>query len=193
MKKNLIKLTFCLMACLSLLIVTGCEKDTNNDNVNENDQNNVTEATKGNCSAFECIKMIEPENTVEEINDIIGFEGELTDAEYNKYYWELSSNSGIEVTYYSSKNGTISVEYDREELANSAVDFSNYDEIDKLLDDGTSLTYEEFVSKVGQVEGTLVEKGTITTKYTWVNSEGGYLTASFSNSSGKCTFVTGRI
>ena len=155
------------MACLSLLIVTGCEKDTNNDNVNENDQNNVTEATKGNCSAFECIKMIEPENTVEEINEIIGFEGELTDAEYNKY--------------------------DREELANSAVDFSNYDEIDKLLDDGTSLTYEEFVSKVGQVEGTLVEKGTITTKYTWVNSEGGYLTASFSNSSGKCTFVTGRI
>ena len=48
--------------------------------------------TKGNCTAVECIKKINPEHTVEQINNIIGFEGELLDEKYQKYRAENVQN-----------------------------------------------------------------------------------------------------
>lgn len=147
--------------------------------------------TKGNCIATECIKQISYENTVEEINEIIGFEGELIDEEYNSYYWELSEDTGIEVTYYSGENGTISLEIDRDVLANKNVDFSRYDELEVQMDEG--ITYDEFITYIGNVEGTLTEKSSLITRYTWVAEDGAYLNATFSNNSGNCTFVGGRI
>lgn len=177
------------LICLTLLFaLTGC----NNSGDSNSSQENLSKS-KGKCEATECIKLIEPENTVEEINKIIGVDGELTDEKYNVYYWELSDDQGIQVSYYSSDTGTIEVEVDDKTVfANSKVDFSRYDEISSLLKNGTSLTYDEFVDMVGGVEGTLMEKSTSSLQYMWVNSDGGYLNASFSNSTGKCSFITGR-
>ena len=175
-----------------LFALTGCNNSEDSNSNSNSNQENISES-KGKCEATECIKLIEPENTVEEINEIIGVDGELTDEEYNVYYWELSDNQGIQVSYYSVDTETIEVEVDdRNVFANSKVDFSRYDEISALLDDGTSLTYDEFVDMVGGVEGTLMEKSTSSLQYMWVNSDGGYLNATFSNSTGKCSFITGR-
>ena len=36
-----------------------------------------------------------------------------------------------------------------------------------------------------------MEKSNSSLEYIWVNSDGGYLKANFSNSTGKCSFITG--
>lgn len=149
------------------------------------------EETKGKCKVEECLNSIEVTNTVEEINNIIGFEGKKKDENSNKYYWDFSNTTKIEVSIGSSGN-TITATIDRNKIANKKVDFSKYDEIKALLDSGTSLTYDEFVEKVGGVQGTLVSKSSGYKRYTWANSKGGYLSASFSEKTGKCTIVTGR-
>lgn len=166
---------------LSLSFLTACG-NTNNDNNSGNDNG---EKIKGNCTAVECIKQIKVENTVEEINKIIGITGELTDEKYNEYYWEISENTGITVTYYSSAKGNIKVDADRDTFKNSKVDLSQLDTIKAKINDG--LTYDQVKSYLGNVDGVLTEKGTVTNKYTWVNSNGGYVNVSFSATSGKCT------
>ena len=55
------------------------------------------------------------------------------------------------------------------------------------------ISYNDFKSYIGNVDGTITEKSSISTKYTWVSSDGSYLTASFSNSSNQCTFASGRV
>lgn len=182
MKKKICGL---IIGLLLVVTLTGCGNNSSSDSTGANKN------TKGNCNAIECIKKIKPENTVEEINSIIGFDGELTDEKYNKYYWKLSEETGVEVTYYSGKTGTISIDFDRDSLANSKVDFSRYDELQPKIKEGIS--YNDFISYIGNVEGTVIEKSSISTKYVWVSSDGSYLNGSFSNSSGKCTFATGRI
>ena len=112
MKKVSIVLIICLLLC------SACGKNKNLD-----------KDSKGNCSVFDCIKQINTSNTVDEINEIIGFEGEKTSDEYNSYYWELSSQTGVEVTYYGGSNGTIKIDYDNELLKTKKVDFSRYDEL----------------------------------------------------------------
>jgi len=186
MKKKIFSL---ICGFLTLTMLTGC---TNNSiTENNNDLNDEASNTKGNCTVVECIEKINPENTVEEINNIIGFEGELTDEKYNKYYWELAEDTGVEVSYYSGTKGTIRINYDRDSLANKKVDFSRYDELKPKISEG--VTYQEFISYIGGVEGTTIEKSSYSTKYVWVDEDGSYLNGSFSNSSGKCTLASGMI
>lgn len=183
MKKKVLGL---IVGVLVVGTLTGCGKG------NESTLDNGTKLeSKGKCVATECIKQIKIENTVEEINDIIGFDGELTDEKYNKYYWELSEDTGIEVTYYSSNKGTIEVDIDRDLLANKNVSFSRYDELQPKIKEG--ITYDEFKTYVGNVDGTLIEKSSISNKYVWVAKDGSYLNGTFSNSSGKCTFASGMV
>lgn len=184
------KLLFLLVSVLLVSTLTGCGKSST---PNENGTNNSSqsEKVKGNCTAVECIKKIKNENTVDEINRIIGFDGELIDEKYNIYYWKLSENTGVKMAYYSSTKGTVSIDYDTNTLANSRVNFSRYSELQNKIRDGVS--YQEFISYIGNVEGTIVEKSTTSTKYVWVSSDGSYLNGSFSNISNQCTFASGRI
>lgn len=166
--------------------LTGC-----GNNPTSNDNNLSEEKIKGNCTAVECIKKIEPENTVEEINDIIGFNGELINEKYNIYYWKISESTGVKVAYYSSPKSTINIDYDRDSLANNKVDFSRYDELQQKIKEG--ITYDDFISYIGNVQGVIIEKSSTSTRYTWVSKDGSYLNGSFSNYSGKCTFASGRM
>lgn len=170
---------------LIFLLITGCSLNSKDNN----DLNKIE--TTGKCNALECINLISIDNTVEEINDIIGIKGTLTDEQYNIYYWELTEETGVSVTYYSGTKASIKVDIDKELLKNSKVDFSKYEELRTKINDG--ITYEEFMPYVGGVEGTLIEKGSITNKYIWVDDDGSYLNASFSTGSNKCTFVSGMI
>jgi hypothetical protein len=185
MKKKL------LVGLLSLVLVftlTGClpKKTTISGN------QPVKKQIKGNCRALDCVKKLKPENTVEEINKVIGFEGKLTDEKYNTYTWEIATDEKITATYYSSNKATIDATYDREELKDKNVTFSKYDEIQTALKSNTSLTYDEFCKKVNS-KGYLYSVSSYSKKYVWVNKNGEYLTGTFSTSSNKCTFVIGRI
>lgn len=185
--KNKLKIFITVFAII--FIVTGCGIGNNNSGSNE--QSNSNAKINGNCHALDCIKQIEIENTVDEINKIIGFDGVLQDEKYNIYYWEISETEGIKAAYYSSKTATITADYDRNTLANNKVDFSRYDELQTKIKEGIS--YNDFISYIGNVQGTIVEKSSITTKYVWEDSNGSYLQGSFSNSSNQCTFVSGRV
>lgn len=181
MKKTVKNLTMLLVGVLCL---TGCG---NKVSTNGKDETNI----RGNCTAVECIKKINPESTVEQINNIIGFEGELIDEKYNIYYWEISEETGVKVAYYSSTEGTITIDYDRDSLANAKVNFSKYSELKSKINEGIS--YNEFISYIGGVEGTVIEKSSYSTRYVWVSSDGSYLNGAFSSSSGNCTYITGML
>jgi hypothetical protein len=183
------------MALASIITLSGCEekKENTSNNNQPNNQQVEQKNSKGKCSVTECIKQIKNENTVEEINDIIGFEGELKDEKIGKYEWKLNDNDTVIVTYYGSTKGTIKIEYDQKSIANDNITYDKYNEIKASLDDGTSIKYDEFVEKMGNVQGVLIENSTGSKTYIWARTDGRYLKASFSNSSGKCTFITGRL
>lgn len=183
MKKKIFSI---LLGIVLLGSLTGC-----GNNSTSNSNGSSKEKIKGNCAAVECIKQIEPENTVEDINKIIGFAGELIDEKYNIYYWRISENTGLKVAYYSSQNGQISIDYVRDSLANDKVDFSRYNELQQKLKEGIS--YNDFISYIGNAQGTITEKTSTSIKYIWVSKDGSYLNGSFSKSSGNCTLVNGII
>lgn len=152
----------------------------------------VKKQIKGNCEALECIKKLKSENTVEEINKVIGFEGKLTDEKNKIYKWEIAENETITASYYSSNKATIDASYDNDALKNKNISFEKYDDIQTALKSGSSLTYDEFCKKVNG-KGTLYSISSYSKKYVWVNKNGEYLTGTFSTSTNKCTFVIGRI
>lgn len=187
------KIAYGVIASVFVLgLTTGCsgkKLESNKDKTNEKTQK---EEIKGKCSIVDCMKSIEITSSVEDVNNIIGFNGEPVSEGSNKYVWVFTDTTQIEYTTSTSGNGSISAIIDKTTIKDKNVDFSRYSEIKELLNSGTSLTYDEFKEKVGGVEGTLVGKSSISKKYTWVDSNGGYLTASFSERTGKCTIVTGR-
>lgn len=189
MKKKIVFAILC--SVLVLGVATGCgSKSSNDDKTNESTQN----ATKGNCTVFECMKQVESDITVEEINQIIGVEGELSKDEesYTVYTWELTEDTSITAQYSkSTKKATISANYPNKIITEKA-DFSRYDEIAAALKTKDSLTYEQFVEIVGGVEGVLVQKTAYSLSYKWINAEGGYLSGYFNPTTGKCTMATGR-
>ena len=92
---------------------------------------------------------------------------------------------------YNRLTKEVTIDYDRDSLANSKVNFSRYSELKPKINEGIS--YNDFISYIGGVEGTVIEKSSYSTKYVWVSSDGSYLNGTFSSSSGKCTFASGMI
>lgn len=179
-----------LLGLLSLVLVftlAGCNKV-----VSKPGKTTVKKSIKGNCEPLECIKKLKPENKVEDINKVIGFEGKLTDEKNNIYTWEIAEGETIKATYYSTDKATIEASYETDALKDRKISFSKYDEIQTALKSGSSLTYDEFCSKVNG-KGHLYSVSSYSKKYVWVNKNGEYLTGSFSTTTNKCTFVIGRI
>lgn len=166
-----------------------------NNDAGEENNTGISENIKGQQNVFETIKLIEPENSVEEINEIIGFEGECIDEENKVYKWDISDDTSVRVQYskYSDSNdATIEISFPSNSIANDQVDFSKFDEIKAAMNTKDSMVYDEIVEKLGGVEGTLKYKAKGTLRYEWDRPDGGYLTCTFNSSSMKCTFASGR-
>lgn len=173
MKKYKLFVTI-LLCILSFLLVTGCSNDSEK---------------KANCSSLECIKKIKVENTVEEVNKIIGVKGVLYDKENKFYRYDLDKGETIILKYYSSDKATVSASYDKKKLANKDVDLHNLSNLKKKVSNG--ITYNEFKKQIGGVEGTLIEKSELSNKYLWVSKNGGYITAIFKKKDNKCFYFSG--
>lgn len=154
--------------------------------------NNEKIKIKTNCKIFDCLNKIKPENTIEEINKIIGFDGELTDEKYKIYNWQLNEKESIQVAYYSSDKAQIKIKYDKDDLKDKKVDFSKYEKIRDNLKKGVKYTYEDLVKEF-KTKGKLTAKSSITKKYTWVSENGSYLTATISNENNRCTALIGKV
>lgn len=186
MKKKVISLM-----CIALVLFTlvGCDTKMKNVEKKESKKEETTKI-KGNCHATECIKKINIDSKVEDINQIIGFDGITKDGKENTYYWEIAKDETIKVVY-SGEKATITADIDKKSIADKKVDFSKYSELQPKVKSG--ITYDTFKSYIGNVDGTITEKSSVSTKYTWVAKSGEYINASFSNSTNQCRFVTGRI
>ena len=157
------------------------------------DMNSSGMETKGNYDVFECIQKINPDNTLAEINEIIGFEGEdiSSKGDGKVYYWQLTEDTGVQVQFFDSGNAEIGIDFKNKSIANAKNDFSKFSEIKEKLDAGEKLTYDEFVKIIGGVEGVLEKKSTTTNGYTWVDKNGGYLIAQFDAETMECKIASG--
>lgn len=151
--------------------------------------NNEPEEVKGNYTIVEAMQHIEPTNTVEEINDIIGFEA-TTDAMIGSDpIWKFDSKNWISFKT-SGNNITIQATIDKESIKNDNIQLPLSSELQKDLNNG-SFTYEELAQKIGG-NGILtsISKGSLS--YTWVDKTGQRLGATFNNETGKCTVASYR-
>ncbi len=178
--KKLLSKSF-IFLCL-LCFVTGCAEEKLDEN--------KPEEVKGNCTIVECMKKIKPTNTIEEINDIIGFES-TTDAMIGSDpIWKFDSKNWISFKVYDEDDITIQATIDKESLKNENIKLPSSSDLQKDLNNG-SFTYEEFVKKIGG-EGTLTTISKGSNIYTWVDKNGQRLGATFNNKSGKCTIASFR-
>ena len=171
-----------LLCMFSLFLVTGCQ--SKNDSSNDE-----SSKLKAKCSALECIKKIKVENTVEDVNKIVGVDGKLTDTEYNFYEYDLGNGETITLKYYAGNKATVIASYDKKKLANKNVDLSDLNSLKKKVSSG--ITYDQFKKEIGGVDGTLIEKSESSNKYLWASKNGGYITAIFRNKDNKCSFFSG--
>ena len=158
------------------------EKENNPTNIaNENTER------KGNYDVIEAIKRVEVTNTVEEINAILGFEGETSEFSGDTT-WKIDSKNWI--TLKKGTNSPIIQEtIDKENIKNDQVTLPSQKELQELLNKG--ITYNELVEKIG-AEGILESKTGTSVGYIWSDKNGQRLGASINNESGKCTVASYR-
>lgn len=201
MKKKFILKIVSVILCgvLVLFGLAGCGANKEESNDSNNNIAEKQEAEKA-LKVFEYIEEIELKSTVKEINKKLGIEAEVEEEKndkgevsYTTYTWKISDKASLIATSYKKDSiYNFKVEIDDSLIRNENVDFSKYDEISSALKNSKTITYEKFKETIGGVDGNLVEKSSSSNVYRWVNSDGGYLRATFSNSSNKCTFVSGR-
>lgn len=146
----------------------------------ESGNETTQELARGDCEIVACMKELKPEMTVAEVNEIMGFEGEKS-VEAEKYTWKLTSKTKI-VVEYKDGLGTITATYDKDELKDSEFKISKGYELQNLLRDGTSYTYEETVEQFGGVNGYLEVNAPTSKMYLWVSEDGTAYRATFSDS-----------
>ncbi len=178
------KLMLCLITIFcALCIVTGCSNE-------ELEEKKKEEKQEGNCTIVECMKKIEPTNTIEEINEIIGFSS-TTDAMIGSDpIWKFDSKNWISYKSYSEDDITIQATIDKETIKDENIKIPLSSDLQKDLNNG-SFTYKEFVEKVGG-EGTLTSISKGSEIYTWVDKNGQRLGATFNKKSGKCSIASYR-
>lgn len=179
-------LTILLCGAFILGATTGCTETTGDDKKDTE----VQEKSKGNCEVKDCINLLNPDMKLEEINEVIGFDGEK-DETTGKYTWQLTSKTKIEVEF-KDDNCSISASYNKEQLKNDKLKLSVFYDIYNNIKK-TNYTYEEMVEKLDGIEGNLESYTSTSKMYSWVNGDGDTLRATFSKSNNwKCSIVSMR-
>ena len=163
MKKTISKIGLLALILCLVFSLSGCgskDNDSNKDsksNSSENSTESTTESNKEDLKVFEYMDKIKPENTVEEINSIIGSDGELVDEKYNKYTWKITDDTTLTATYYSAKTATITIDIDDDLLKDDKTDLSDSSNLKSEINSANGVKYEDMVSKFG-TNGYMVEK-----------------------------------
>lgn len=175
--------SYMILSLVTLTLLTGCGE--NKSEV----QKEETPKVQGNCEVRECISLLDTKNTVEEINEIIGFEGEKS--EYSETYtWKLSDKESITLDM-NSTSPILQATIDKEKVKDNDNDFSVFNDLKEDLNKGKSITYKEMVEKLGGVEGTLAGKTSTSDRYIWVDKNDRTFSATFKNTKdGKCSIIS---
>lgn len=175
------KLLCAMMIGLSLVCFTGCQEQE------QKQEEKEEEIVKGNCDVKECIKLLNATDSIEKMNEVIGFEAEKDGEDYK---WQITKKTSL-TAKKSGDNYILQTTMIKEELASEEVDFGVYSELKELLDKGTSFTYEEAVKKLNGVEGVLSSKTSTSESYMWVDKHNRVFRATFSNTiNKKCSIMS---
>lgn len=168
------------ISCIcAVSLLSGCSEET--------PQETIQEEVRGECVVTECIKKIETTNTKEEIDAIIGFEGEVS--KYNdEVIWKLDSKNWIMLKRYTDSQIT-QANIDKETIKNENITLPKQSELQELLD--TGVTYEELVEMIG-AEGIVDGKTSTSISYIWVDKSGTTLSATIHNETNMCTIASYR-
>lgn len=170
---------------MGILEFLALEEKKNNQDIASN--SNVSTETRGNYNVIEAMKHIEATNTVEEINEILGFEGETSEFS-GETTWKLDSKNWITLKP-GSDSQIVQATIDRELLKDDKVTLPTQKELQELLNKG--ITYKELVEKIG-AEGIMNSKTKSSVGYIWADKNGQRLGATINNESGKCTVASYR-
>lgn len=188
MKNKVLAVLVSLVLIATMFVITGCSDNTQTGTQPE--QSN----SKGKYDVFGCMEKLDAKMTLEQMNEVIGFEGEKsseTDS-YVIYKWELTEKTGITSQFHTKLNtATITANYPSSMVTEKA-DFSKWDQIKSKINKREDLTYDQFVELLGGVQGKIDKKTDSSVSYQWVNAEGGYLSGYFDTKTNKCTMATGR-
>lgn len=186
--KNKVGVTIIAIVFIVIMGILGIiALQENSQKVGKNTEDDTTR--KGNYDVIEAIKHIEVTNTEEEINNILGFECEKSEFS-GDCTWKIDSKNWITLKN-TGTSPILQATIDKESIKNENVTLPSRNELQEILNSG-SLTYEEFVAKVGGVEGTLQSKTSTSLGYIWVDKNNQALGATFNNESGKCTVASYR-
>ena len=109
------------LTCLFVLICTvGCANTKENTSVkNDNVESDTEQTVKSKCSYYECLTKMSLDNTLEELNGIVGFEAtKLESTSLDKYEYDFGNDKKITVSISNDKIVSIKIEYDKKELKN---------------------------------------------------------------------------
>ena len=172
------KITKLVLVLGIFLLLTGCsttKKETKK------------EKPKGKCKITECITQIGLNDNLEKVNEIVGVEGKEKNGTYT---WKLSSTQKIVITF--GDTNTIKIRLLDDEIKNKKTNFKKYEEIEKKLNDGETVTKDD-LNKAFKVNGVLIEKTSTTEVYKWVSQDDGYIEATINSTNGKCYKINGMI
>ena len=165
MKKTIASILVIIMLLAGLLLLTGCgeQNTTSTENPVQAQEEKKEESGKNN-KAYELIEKLEPTNTIEEANKIVGTDATLTDEKYYIYEYDFGGDYKITLKYYSAtgKTADIKLSYNKNDLKDSRVTLKNASDLKSKIQGGEKVSYDDFKEAVGGVDGTLTEK----TKYT---------------------------
>lgn len=145
------------------------------------------EEKKAKCEISECVSLMEVTNTVDEINETIGFEGEKDSDYSDDYTWKFDDKNYITLKSFPDSH-IIQATIDKEAIKNKNLNFPTASELKEKLNN-VSLAYEELVEWVGG-EGALAGKTSKSVSYVWVNSYDMRLRAIISNKTRKCSIAS---
>ena len=171
----------CLVIILLVIFITSCGKKV--------EERKIEGRSK--CDVLECINIINVDDSIEKMDEVIGFKGEKTDDELKTYMWRLNDQIVLKAVYYLDGNATLKLEFPLKLLKNDKVDFTNYTKLQSKVDIG--IDYKEFKSYVNNQDGIVIEKTFLFTKYQWIDKDLNNIIATFSNETGKCTYIKGTI
>ncbi|MBP3802197.1 MAG: hypothetical protein J6I85_09335 [Clostridia bacterium] len=191
MKKTIASILVIIMLLAGLLLLTGCgeQNTTSTENPVQAQEEKKEESGKNN-KAYELIEKLEPTNTIEEANKIVGTDATLTDEKYYIYEYDFGGDYKITLKYYSAtgKTADIKLSYNKNDLKDSRVTLKNASDLKSKIQGGEKVSYDDFKEAVGGVDGTLTEKTKYTKNYVWVNEKGGYISATFSTRDNTCSY-----
>lgn len=191
MKKTLMSVLLIIMLVGGMFTLTACNNNNSSEQqAGQSAQNNDTPKSGKNNKVYEMIEKLEPTNTIEEANKIVGFDATLTDEKYYIYEYDFGGEYKLTLKYYSAtgKTADIEMKYNRDDLRDEKVTLKNASDLKKRIEAKEKISYEQFKEAVGGVDGTLTGKTNYTKNYVWVNQNGGYISATFGTRDNACSY-----